>query len=158
MILRYTLHVTHYTKVLLIFFILHCGLWTVDCRLSSASDKQWSGKGDAVSWEDNSNWSPAVAPTSSDDIIIDEEGAKAAISQTFNAKSVTVGGRKTSTLTKVNFVYGTIKPGKNTDDAFHIRKNGSVTMQGVGAVTLKGAFKNSEESPPDQPAFIFGAV
>ncbi len=129
----------------------------MECRLSSASDKQWSGKGDAASWEDKSNWSPAVAPTASDDIIIDDEGANAAISKTFNAKSVTVGGRKTSSLTKVNFVYGTVIPAKNTDNALHIRKNSSVTMQGVGAVTLKGAFKNSEESPPDEPAFMFGA-
>jgi hypothetical protein len=144
-------------RLLLIFILCICGLGTVDCRLSSADDKQWSGKGDAVSWEDGSNWAPSITPTSSDDIIIDDEGANVAIFKTFNAQSVTVGGRKTSALTNEHFVYGTIKPGKNTDNALHIRKHGSVTMQGVGAITLKGAFKNSEESPPDEPAFMFGA-
>ena len=144
-------------RLLLIFFLLNCGLWTVDCRLSHADTKQWSGAGDAATWEDDSNWSPAAVPTTTDDVIIDTDAAKPSISKTFNAQSVVVGGRKDSSLTKVNFVYGTVKPAKTTDNALHIRKKGSVTMQGTGTVTLKGTFKNSEESPPDEPAFMFGA-
>ena len=124
-----------------------------------AADKQWSGAGDASSWSDASNWYPSGVPSSSDDVSIDAIGTSvnAQALATFYAKSLTVGGTNESNFTTDNFVYGTVAPAKNTDNALYIRKNGAVTLKGVGDITLKGAFKNSEESQTSEPSFMFGA-
>jgi len=144
-------------ECLFLFFVFNFGLLTLDFGLSIAGEKQWSAAGDAVSWEDASNWYPAVLPTGSDDASIDAENASALASKTFVAKTVTVGGRKESIFTTNDFIYGTITPDKNTDNALYIRKDGSVTLKGAGDITLKGAFKNSEESLSSEPSFMFGA-
>ncbi len=137
-----------------LFVCLFVG-WLV-CGQAQAADKQWSGAGDAASWSDASNWFPASIPSTSDDVSIDATSASVLASATFSAKSLTVGGRQTSTFTTDNFVYGTITPTKNTDNALYIRKDGAVTLKGTGDITLKGAFKNSEESLTSEPAFMFG--
>jgi hypothetical protein len=134
-------------SIVIIFLVL--SVW--------AAEKQWGAGGDALSWEDATNWFPQVAPTTSDDIIIDVAGANVLISRTFYAQTLTMGGRNESSLTSADFVSGTISPTENTDDALHIRKGGAVTLEGAGIITLKGAFKNSEETLPDEPAFMFKA-
>lgn len=129
------------------------------CAAAYAGEKQWSGKGDGASWEDTSNWYPEGIPAASDDISIDAtgvaSGADVLASRTFSVKSLTVGGKKESVFTSADFVYGTISPAQKTDDAIYIRKEGSVTLKGVGEITLKGSFKNSEESLASEPAFMF---
>lgn len=141
-----------FVRLLVCSFI---GLWV--CGQAQADEKQWSAGGDAASWEDASNWYPAVVPTTSDDVSIDAQNASALASKTFVAKSLIVGGRKESSFTSADFVYGTVTPAQNTDNALLIRKDGSVTLKGAGDITLKGAFKNSEESLPTEPSFMFGA-
>lgn len=127
-----------------------------------ASDKQWTAGGDAVSWEDKYNWDGIAIPSSSDDASIDVLSAAAGsstclASKTFYAKSIVVGGTRESTFKTADFVYGTVAPDKGADNALYIRKDGSVTLTGVGIITLKGAFKNSEEAVQSEPAFMFGA-
>ena len=122
-----------------------------------ASEKQWSAGGDVLSWEDPSNWFPQSVPATSDDVVIDVSGANVLISRTFYAQTLTVGGRNESILTSADFVSGTISPAKNTDDALYIRKGGAVTLEGTGVLVLKGAFKNSEATLADEPAFMFKA-
>lgn len=122
-----------------------------------AEEKQWSGAGDGISWEDALNWNPASVPVSSDDPVIDAQGANTTASKTFSARTLKVGGRKESNFTTYDFIYGTIAPAKETETALYIRKDGLVTLKGPGDITLKGSFKNSEESLPDEPGFMFAA-
>ncbi len=124
---------------------------------ANADEKQWGGGGDGVSWEDLDNWSPAAIPTLSDAVTISAANADVVASETFSAKSITVGGRGVANFTSIDFVYGTITPAENTDNALFIRKDGTVTMKGTGDITLKGAFKNSEETLTNEPAFMFQA-
>ena len=121
-----------------------------------ADEKQWSGAGDGLYWKDDDNWSPAAVPTVSDDVTISKEDATVYASETFNAKSLTVGGRGTAAFSSENFVYGNIAPAAGTDIALYIRKDGEVTLKGAGDLTLKGAFKNSQEALVSEPAFMFG--
>ena len=120
-----------------------------------AAEKQWSGGGDGASWEDLSNWSPVGVPSASDDVTINTQNANVAATKTFNAKTLTLGGRKESNFVVQDFVYGTISPAQHTDTALHIQKDGFVTLEGVGDITLKGSFKNSEESLASEPSFMF---
>lgn len=120
-----------------------------------AAQRQWSGGGDAASWEDAPNWSPRGVPSESDDIVIDTLNSLVTASETFNAGTLTVGGREESNFTTQDFVYGILSPSEGTDTALHIKKSGLVTLTGAGDITLKGAFKNSEESLPAEPSFIF---
>lgn len=125
-----------------------------------AEDKQWTGTYDASSWGNDANWFSSGVPTVSDDATITVQDASVLISdasKAFNAKSITVAGRADSTLTAADFVYGLISPSAATDNALYIRKGGNVILQGTGTITLKGRFKNSEETLPDEPAFMFGA-
>ena len=120
-----------------------------------AAEKQWSGGGDAASWEDSSNWSPLGVPSASDDVTIDTKSADVVATKTFNAKTLAVGGRQESNFTTQDFVYGTMSPSAHTDIGLHIKKDGFVTLKGSGDITLKGSFKNSEESLPSEPSFMF---
>ena len=124
---------------------------------TSADEKQWGGGGDGVSWEDLDNWSPAAIPALSDAVTISAANAEVVASETFSAKSITVGGRGAANFTSSDFVYGTITPLENTDNALFIRKDGLVTMKGTGDITLKGALKNSEETLVNEPSFMFQA-
>ena len=122
---------------------------------AEAADKTWSGSGDGTSWSDDDNWSPAVAPTSADAVSIDTEETSVVCDETFSAKSVTIGGRETSTLTSSNFIYGTVTPDSTSDIAISNRKDGKFTLQGAGIVTVKGQYKDSEESLISEPSFMF---
>ena len=120
-----------------------------------AAEKNWSGAGDGSSWSDDDNWSPASAPTSADEALIDMDGASVVCTETFNAKSVTIGGNETITLTSNNFIFGTISPGSGSLVAILNRSGGTYTLKGAGIVTVKGQYKDSEESLVAEPSFMF---
>ncbi|MDD2703082.1 MAG: hypothetical protein PHC33_03645 [Candidatus Omnitrophica bacterium] len=121
-----------------------------------AGEKQWSGAGGGASaWEDAGNWFPAEVPDAGDDVFIDAE-AGVSVSDTFSAKSLTIGGRADPQFFIGNFIYGTFAPEENTDNALYIRKGGVVNLADfAGALVLKGSLKLSDESLPDEPAFMF---
>ena len=124
--------------------------------LAVAAEKNWAGAGDGTSWSDDDNWSPAVAPTSADDALIDTEAASVACAQTFAAKSITLGGRKAATLTSENFVYGEVAPATGSGTAALNRAGGIFKLKGAaGTVTLKGGYKDSEETLVSEPSFMF---
>ena len=126
------------------------------CALGWAEDKNWTGSGDASDWFDAANWLPAVAPTASDDATINLLNASVSLPQSFQAKSVTLGGKKESTLTVSNFAVGTVSPGNSSDLAVHNRRDGHLILKGsAGRVTLKGSYKDSEEVIADEPSFMF---
>ncbi len=141
------------------FFIFLVFILTLFIALNSnAAEKQWSGSGDGVSWADADNWYPAAIPTISDTAVISLANADIIASETFSAKSITVGGRGAANFTVNDFVYGTITPENNTDVALFNRKDGLITLQGqAGDITLKGAFKSSQETLANEPGFMFGA-
>lgn len=120
-----------------------------------AAEKNWSASGDGSSWSDDDNWYPEEAPALSDDVVIDTEDASVVCGETFNAKSITVGGRETSTLTSENFIYGNVVPDTTSDIAISSREKGTITLKGAGILTLKGQYKDSEESLTPEPSFIF---
>ena len=126
------------------------------CTLGWAEDKSWTGDGDASSWFDAANWLPGVVPTESDDTKIDLLGASVSLPQAFQAKSVTLGGKRESSLTVSNFAVGTIEPDNPTDLAVHNRRDGYLILKGsAGKITLKGGYKDSETVIPDEPSFMF---
>jgi len=120
-----------------------------------AAEKNWSAAGDAATWSDDDNWSPAAEPTSADDVSIDAESAAVTCTETFKAKSVTVGGRETSTLTTNNFIFGTVSPDSVLDIGILTRSGGTITLTGAGTVTVQGQYEDSEESLTDEPSFLF---
>jgi hypothetical protein len=120
-----------------------------------AADKNWSGGGDGSSWSDKDNWYPASKPKFSDDVTIDAEDASVVCNQTFKAKSIAVGGRETSTLSSENYIYGTVTPDTTSETAILNRSQGTITLKGAGVLTLKGRYKDSEESLTPEPSFLF---
>ena len=121
---------------------------------ANAADKTWSGGGDASSYSDDSNWSPASTPTTASDVTIDSENASVTASQTYNAKSLTIGGRNTSTLTSSNFVFGNISPGSTSDTAISIRSGGKFKLQGAGVVTAQGKYLDTEGTLISEKGFM----
>lgn len=120
-----------------------------------AAEKNWDAGGDGSDWSDGDNWHPAGIPTLADDIVIDSEDAEVTCSQTFKAKSITVGGRETSKLTSENFVYGTVEPDATSDVAMLCRPGGTIKLKKAGVLTLKGQYMDSEETLAAEPSFIF---
>ena len=120
-----------------------------------AGEKAWSGEGDGITWADDENWSTESAPAVTDDASIDVEDSAVVCDQTFNARSITVGERNSSTLTIQNFVYGTIEPALSSDNAIVNAQNGKITLSGTGTVTVTGQYKDSEETTVSEPSFIF---
>ena len=120
-----------------------------------AEDKSWNAGGDQSDWFDDANWLPAGKPTASDDVKIDMLSASSTLSQAFDIKSLTLGGKKASTLTVSNFVPGNVKPSSVSDLAVLNRKNGHLILKGsAGKITLNGAYKDSEEVIPEEPSFM----
>ena len=140
-----------------IFFIVYC-LWSIVYGLSSpafAESKNWNAEGDGSGWFDDANWLPAGKPTASDDAKVDLKDAKVDIEQTYEAKSLTIGGKKSSDVSVSNFVYGTLKPSDVSNNAMLVRRDGKISIKGsAGKVTLKGAYKDSEEIIPEEPSFM----
>jgi len=119
------------------------------------ADKNWIGAGDASTWADPNNWNPEGTPSSVDDVTIDLQGSSAAAAETFEAKSVTVGGGNASVFSTDNFIYGEISPASASDEALYIKKDGTVVLNGAGTITLRGMFKNSEETVTGEESFMF---
>ncbi len=122
-----------------------------------AEEKQWSGKYDGVTWENDFNWSPPSAPSASDDARVDTDGADAAVRESFNLKSLTVGGHTAAMVTVWNLADGTLRPENSAVPALYIRKGGSVVLRGTRVITLAGSLKSSEETLPAEPGFTFEA-
>jgi len=119
------------------------------------AEKNWIGAGDASTWADSKNWNPEGAPSSVDDVTIDLQGSSAAAEATFEAKSVTVGGGNASVFSTENFIYGEIAPASPSDEALYIKKDGTVVLNGAGTITLRGMFKNTEETVTGEESFMF---
>lgn len=139
-----------------IFLIITCiaFLFAV-CGLAIAAEKNWDAGGDASSWSDGDNWHAAGIPTSADDVVIDREDAAVICARTFKAKSITIGGQETSTLTSENFIYGTVAPDTTSEVAILNRAGGTITLKGAGVLILKGKYKDSEGALAAEPSFIF---
>lgn len=121
-----------------------------------ATDKSWNAAGDQSNWFDDANWLPGEAPTSSDNAMINTQNASATIPQTFDVKSMTLGGKRASTVTVNNFIDGAVRPASPTDLAIYNRRDGHLILNGsVGKITLKGSYKDSEEVLPEEPSFMF---
>ena len=137
-------------KVLIIFsFMITC------CIPLFAEDKNWSGKGDGSAWTDDANWLPTPAPGHLDDATVNLKNASATISQPFEMHSLTVSGKKKSTVTVSNFTIGDISPSYPADNAVFNRRDGNLVLKGsVGKMTLKGTYKDSEEVIPEEPSLM----
>ena len=120
-----------------------------------AAEKNWSGGGDGSTWVDDDNWSGAVAPSASDDVLIDVENVSVICNETFKAKSIIVGGRETSRLTTNDFIFGEVKPASTSGVAMMTRSGGTVTLSGAGILTLGGKYQDSEETLDPEPSFMF---
>ena len=139
----------------LVLVLMAISVLLVPPAIAVAGEKGWSGSGDGSSWSDDNNWYPAAEPNLSDDVTIDTEGTAVICDETFKAKSITVGGSETSTLTSENFIYGTVTPATTSDTAILNRSGGTITLKGVGVLTLKGQYKDLEETVGPEPSFIF---
>ena len=123
-----------------------------------AEDKSWTAAGDQSNWFDDANWTPTTAPTASDDVTINHQDASVSLPQAFQVKSITLGGKRASSLTVTNFASGTVEPANPTDLAVYNRREGHMVLKGsTDKITLKGAYKDSEEVIPDEPSFMFYA-
>lgn len=135
--------------------VVICALCAACCPAAYAADKNWVGAGNASTWADAKNWLPNTVPTSADNVTIDLNNAAVTAAQTFEAKSLYVGGAGASTFTTNDFIYGNLIPDSSSDNALYIRKDGTVVLTGQGIITLKGTFKNSEETLSGQESFMF---
>ena len=128
------------------------------CVVGWAEEKNWNGSGDKTGWFDDANWYPAQSPTATDNALVDILDASVGIPETFHAKSVTLGGKKASTITVSGFTSGDVIPDNVSDDAFYNRKSGVLILKSsAGKVTLKGAYKTSHETVPEESSFMFYA-
>ena len=119
-----------------------------------ADVKTFSGGGDGTTWHDTSNWFSLGVPAQTDAVTVDKASASLSIEKDFAAQSITIGGKTTSTLSAVSFVYGTVVPTGTgvTTPAILLRKNGTLVMHGSGVVKLKGPFKNTEQTLQSEPS------
>jgi len=120
-----------------------------------ADEKTWSASGDGSTWSDEDNWSPADIPTSADDVLIDAEDASVVCTSTYNARSISIGGRETSNLISNSYIFGTISPDSGSNIAIENRSGGTFTLKGGGTVTLQGQYKDSTEGLVAEPGFMF---
>ena len=133
-------------------------LMLISASTPAWADKSWNAEGDKSDWYDGANWLPSGTPAQSEDAKVDLKDASVEIGQTLEVQSLTIGGKKHSTVTLNNFVSGTIQPDHTTDNAVHARRDGKLILKGsVGKLTLKGAYKDSEEVIPEEPSFLLYA-
>lgn len=142
-------------SILFIGIIIFYMLSAVRCPSACAADKNWREAGDASTWADGKNWYPEGEPTSADNATIDIKDAYATAEKTFEAKSLYIGGAANSTFATNDFIYGNLIPDSSSDYALYVRKGGTVVLRGTGTITLKGIFKNSEETLTGEESFMF---
>jgi hypothetical protein len=122
---------------------------------SSAADKNWTSQGDGTDWFDPANWLSLGTPSEGDNAKVDLRDASVDVGQSFDAASLTVGGKKNSTVNVSNFVTGEVIPDTPADNAMLIRRDGKLTLKGsAGKVTMKGRYKDSEEIIPEEPGLM----
>ncbi len=141
----------------IIFKAIFCSVIIVVFTAHSAfsEQKDWSNQGDQSAWTDADNWYMSGVPGTDDDAKIDHDQANVSVADAFAIKSLTLGGKKQSDLSVSNFVTGSVQPANNTDEALTNRKDGHLILMGsTGKITLKGAYKDSEEIIPDEPTFM----
>jgi hypothetical protein len=123
-----------------------------------AADKNWNASGDAADWTDDQNWSSWGVPTAADDVSLNYQDASVNVTQTFNAKTLTLGSNRNSTMTVEDFITGTVAPAASSDVAVLNAQQGKLILKGpAGKVTLKGQYKESDQTLADQPSLIFYA-
>lgn len=123
-----------------------------------AEDRNWNAQGDQQDWFDAANWLPAGVPDDQDNAKVDMRDASVDLGQAFAGRSLTVGGKKSSTVSVSNFVTGELEPVSEEDDAIQVRKDGHLVLKGsAGKVTVKGAYKDSEEVIPEEPGLMLYA-
>ena len=123
---------------------------------AQAAEKNWLGDGDGLGWQDDTNWFPVMAPTPADDVIVNALDAPVLIHQEFTAKSLSIGGNVTSSVTIDPFVSGTIAPASASEIAVLNGVKGKMILGGgAGVVTLRGVYKDSETPLSDEPALVF---
>lgn len=142
-------------SALFIGIVIFCVLSAAASPEASAADKNWVGAGNASTWADAKNWLPDTAPTSADNATIDLKDANVTAAQTFEAKTLYIGGAGNSIFSTNDFIYGNLVPASSSDNALYIRKGGTVVLTGQGIIKLKGIFKNSEEALTGQESFMF---
>ncbi len=120
-----------------------------------AEEKSWNAQGDGTAWTGDDNWMPPGAPTTTDNVVVNLKDASTNISQTFKVGSMTLAGKNESTVTVNNFTDGDVVPANAEDIAILNRRDGNLILKGsVGKITLKGAYKDSEEIIADEPSFM----
>ena len=122
-----------------------------------ADDKTWKGSTDATDFFGDENWYPSPHPAAPDNATINAKEADVKLSETFNVKSITLGGNEESHLTTDEFISGTIAPNAVSDIAILNRRDGHLVLKGPGTVKAKGTYKDSEEDLAAQPSLVFSA-
>ena len=141
-------------KILAVFLIFLAGM----AGPVLADQKNWMAGGDKSDWFDDANWYPAATPTAADDAIVDILDASVDVPRTFHAQSITLGGKKASTIGIDNFTEGDVIPAAVSDDAIYNRKNGLFVMKGsAGKVKLSGTYRTSRATVAEEPSFMFYA-
>lgn len=140
----------------IVFIFVIIGVLFLNYSYVEAADTTWSGSGDGTNWSDADNWFPAAEPTTENDVLIDMKDILVECTQNFQAKSLTIGGRETSTLAINNFIFGAIAPDVGSDIAILNRRRGIFIFKGAGGtVTVKGQYRDSNESLALEPSFMF---
>jgi hypothetical protein len=89
--------------MLIIFIILLTG-----AQAGAATVVSWANAGSGL-WSESAKWSPVQVPDSGDDVLINNSGAGTiTVSTTAAAKTLTVGGAKTITLSTGKLTLGTM--------------------------------------------------
>ncbi len=120
-----------------------------------AEEKNWNGQGDRTSFQDAANWLPSGVPGENDDAMVNLKDASVVVSQPYELKSLTIGGKKTSAVSVSNFTEGSVVPENPSDVAILNRKDGTLVLKGsTSKLVVKGSYKDSEEIIPDEPSFM----
>lgn len=141
-------------KALIINLMFFLSFWQGSQAI--CAERSWTGSGDGSDWHDEENWSPQSVPTPEDDVRINSNSAAVRTAQTFQAKSITLGGTVPSSFTVEQIISGAVEPAANTDLAFYNRRHGLTVLRGsAGTVELKGTYKDSEAELANQPSLVF---
>ena len=121
-----------------------------------AAEKNWIGSGDGINWNDDSNWFPVMEPALADEVTVNVLDAPVVVREEFNAKSLSIGGNITSSVSVEENISGTIAPATASDVAVLDGVGGKFILKGAaGTVTLRGKYKDSETPLSDEPALVF---
>ncbi|MFH1753080.1 MAG: hypothetical protein ABH875_02755 [Candidatus Omnitrophota bacterium] len=135
--------------------ILFSILILAPAAISYADGQSWTAGGDGSKWSDADNWTAEEVPGLSSDVIIDREDAGVACDDDFQAKSMTIGGHKASSLTVENYVSGDIAPYSSTDIAIKNRRGGHIVLSGPGVIKISGRYEDSEGALDPEPCLLF---